>query len=466
MPINYTGTRIQSAQGTALMKRINALETVIAGTRWSEVPTQIVYDSVYTNSAGKITCDNSGNFYLNINNGSTLGTSSRVSKVNYDGTVYTEAFILYDIADSGDDSVGTVLDLRANSSALWVANQPPFDPVDLTTNLSCLKKFNLSGVEQAHVERSPSVGINAYGYHFVDILSDNSIVAVWRQRISSPFSNIWRIYTYTSSGGSETLVKEFSLAGNLDTIVSLTVNDDDNILVTVYTDATSSYMTYRYDSGGTLLSSLSATRFYYAYTGNEYFADVPATPAYNVFDITGNGLEYKDFDTLSLSPLDYTEDENNNFIFLNNDGGTDRSVWKFTEVSADRSFEETTFYRYPDRGVKTNPESLGTPDGGVSVPATGALQYLTSGVRHIPHYGTLEDMRTAVETLAPYYANPTTGNAYNLTNPSNDNIFYVAIDNSQYDWTTPAIAPKQAMRATDFSDIDLILEQLEASSLA
>lgn len=97
---------------------------------------------------------------------------------------------------------------------------------------------------------------------------------------------------------------------------------------------------------------------------------------------------------------------------------------------------QTTFNSY----TTTAATSLGTPDGGVAVPSLNALN--ANGAGPVPNH--ILDMRTAIETLAPYFTNAGTGNPFNWTAASADNLYFVAMGDrtaygatggAAYDWT-------------------------------
>lgn len=125
---------------------------------------------------------------------------------------------------------------------------------------------------------------------------------------------------------------------------------------------------------------------------------------------------------------------------------------------------QTEFYRYT-----AVPQSLGTPDGGVSVPGLEALV----GYRHAPRI--YKDMRDAIERLAwsGAFRNVITGNKFNWTNASADNLYYVAMGDrtdfgatggAKYDWTrTRSVMNADLPRDIDLGEIDRCIQVLEAS---
>ena len=74
---------------------------------------------------------------------------------------------------------------------------------------------------------------------------------------------------------------------------------------------------------------------------------------------------------------------------------------------------------------------------------------------------TIEDMRNAVEALAPYYINGATGNPFNWTASSADNLYFVA-HTANYDWQQPL----DKIRAGDVNELDKCLLVLESSARA
>ena len=131
------------------------------------------------------------------------------------------------------------------------------------------------------------------------------------------------------------------------------------------------------------------------------------------------------------------------------------------------SIDETTFYSY----TTTAATSLGTPDGGVSVPALAALTPANNNADLVPRH--IIDMRTAIETLAPYFTNAVTGNPFNWTASSADNLYYVAMGDrteygatggAAYDWTrTEAEMEGDYCYSIDIGEIDETVSLLEAS---
>jgi hypothetical protein len=125
---------------------------------------------------------------------------------------------------------------------------------------------------------------------------------------------------------------------------------------------------------------------------------------------------------------------------------------------------QTTFYKY-----KPEPESLGTPDGGIAVPALNAF----SITYHIMAAQIIEDMRNAIEALAPFYENEITEEPFNWTNSDEDNLYSIAVDTTdygdtgtQYDWhRTKAQMYDKFPVSRDIGEIEDCVTLLEASDL-
>lgn len=157
--------------------------------------------------------------------------------------------------------------------------------------------------------------------------------------------------------------------------------------------------------------------------------------------------------------------------------GVDRNATQLVSVSFQANavyvFDETVnisqteFQEYLSATTKT---SLGTPDGGVSVPALDALDgngFLAARQ--------LTDLRVAIQALAPYYKNAVTGNAFNWTASSADNLYYVALGNrtkygatggAAYDWTrSEAQLENSLLYDLDIGEARECIDKLQASAL-
>lgn len=131
----------------------------------------------------------------------------------------------------------------------------------------------------------------------------------------------------------------------------------------------------------------------------------------------------------------------------------------FTKYTKDAE-TQTTFYKYLRRGFTAQKTSLGTPDLGVTIPALDALE------GELIHSEMIVDMRSVLETIASDFINPATGAAY-TTSVGTNNIFRVAIDSGQDDWTS-AVDPTtdDRVRSDHLTDMQAVILQLETSAMA
>jgi len=152
------------------------------------------------------------------------------------------------------------------------------------------------------------------------------------------------------------------------------------------------------------------------------------------------------------------------YISRNND-----AIDKY-EISVPAPASETTFTRY-NRDATAS--ALGTPDGGASIPSLAALNKANNAELDPKH---LTDMRTAIQTLAPYYTNAVTGNPFNWTASHADNLYYVAMGDrtkygatggAKYTWTRTRaqMLSDGNMYDIDIGEIEECITKLEASAL-
>ncbi len=118
---------------------------------------------------------------------------------------------------------------------------------------------------------------------------------------------------------------------------------------------------------------------------------------------------------------------------------------------------QTGFFGY----ALASKTSLGTPDGGIHVPADNAL--CTAGAALVPNH--IMDMRAAVERIVSYHywKNPATNQSYNWTANSPDNLYFVAMGDrtrygatggARYAWTrTLAQMPGTAPYDMDIGEV-------------
>lgn len=126
----------------------------------------------------------------------------------------------------------------------------------------------------------------------------------------------------------------------------------------------------------------------------------------------------------------------------------------------DQPISQTEWFRYPTTAIGEK-VSLGTPDGGVSVPALDAIEF--DIIR--PDY--TEDMHVAIEAMLVHWKNAVTGNAFDFDNLSSDNLYHVAVEPGAYNWRIPGLVTDQGARITEewIDEIDSSLTKLEESEL-
>lgn len=129
---------------------------------------------------------------------------------------------------------------------------------------------------------------------------------------------------------------------------------------------------------------------------------------------------------------------------------------------------QTEFFGYSI----TSKASLGTPDGGVQVPADNAL--CSAGVALVPNH--ILDMRAAVERIVTYHywKNPATNHPYNWTSGSADNLYRIAMGDRtaygatggiRYVWTrTLAQMPGTAPYDIDIGEVHECVRVLKVAA--
>lgn len=154
---------------------------------------------------------------------------------------------------------------------------------------------------------------------------------------------------------------------------------------------------------------------------------------------------------------------------------SDMSISTANDLVTSDAFEQTRWYAYTE-GAK---RYLGDPDGGVSVPALEALSTSDDAGQTAGLVAThILDMRAAVQRLAPYYENAGTSNAFNWTDSSEDNLYYVAMGDrsdygatggARYDWTRDYAAmvtpPYNFCYGLDIGEVYECVSTLQGSAL-
>lgn len=470
MPIDYTGSRPYSADVVALMRRINALEAAI--------PIVSILDSVAParQLITKIASHGTDDYIYSGHHDNVAPLSSRKSIARIKKSDLSVSYLIPSGTGAGElNNIPAPLkiDFDARDGSIWIAD----NWVSSGNPQARLQKFNSSGALQSETKlpKVEATGRNSKAEQ-VFIRSDNNpIFMYWEKYVASTsptvYGYIGGVYN-TPSAPSPVISLTTDISGSYNRIVDLTP-DDKIILNSVATGYN------LYSSGGSLLNAITLSGVSFTgYTiigtqsGNELIMRIENGTNHAII-VTDESGAYKrtmlsNYGAGSPPPVAFPLIASFKYF---SEGVANNWWWYGTKTILKGSGETDTydqmeFSRYPDKGALTNPESLGTPDDGVAVPALDGLVTLTNGDAHRPHYGELDDMRLALEDLAPYYENTATGNPFNITLADPDNIFTVAIDAGQDDWTTPIAASVERMRVTDLSDIDLVLEELEASDLS
>lgn len=117
---------------------------------------------------------------------------------------------------------------------------------------------------------------------------------------------------------------------------------------------------------------------------------------------------------------------------------------------------QTTFFRYPTETIGDK-VSAGTPDGGSAVPADSFF------AGNIIRGNEWHDMHEALETIAPFYVNAVTGNPWNFTASSADNILDAAVGHDDWDHDSATAFNGEAISIDDWDEVDGVCTKLEAS---
>lgn len=439
MPNPYAGQRMKSEHVCSLMRRINALEAGIVSTgyvfdrKWGSSGSgdgqfsspQLLW--VYNN---EVYVADQGNHRIQVS--SLTGTYSRKWSFSYYPTGVTEY-----------------------AGEIYVAGQAPTDwPIVRVYNTAgtLSREFSRTGTG---VQGSGIVGASGVIYvsvndHFVyRYQTDGTLlgtfggsgtgdgkfnfpygIAIMGGKLYVVDRGNQRVQVFTAAG-----VYESQFASYDANPAGITEGPSGHVLVTSTTaDSiceydTSGNLLYRYAATGTGDGDLRSARGI-AYYGSEIYVAESMNNRIQVFDpVTGSGASQTEFHA----------------------------------------------YRH-DSAI-----SLGTPDGGVSVPSLNGLYNSGFPARSDGYTGAecisqhILDMRNAVEVLANSgaFTNPATSNPYNWTDSSADNLYYVAMGDrtkygatggAAYDWTrAPAALLTSAPMDIDIGEIAECVTKLEAA---
>lgn len=267
-----------------------------------------------------------------------------------------------------------------------------------------------------------------------------------------------KVFKFDLSGA---YVADWSVSGAPGNPIGLTIHPSGDIMV-----CGTSTGIRRYTNTGALVSTIAlsgASSVAFDSSGNMY-AVVNVSDSVSVYDSSFSLLG--SFGTSGSNPGQFQSPYGcavDSAGFLHVTDTSRQKVIKFTsELTV--GVTQTEFNSY----TTTVATSLGTPDGGVSIPSLNGLN--ANGAGPVPNH--ILDMRTAIETLAPYFTNAATGNPYNWT-ASSDNLYFVAMGDrsaygatggAAYDWTrNEAAMINTPAYGLDIGEVASCLDQLEAS---
>jgi hypothetical protein len=518
------GDPITGARSTAIMRRINALEA-------QPRPLTVGYSSAYDRATNMLAVDSNDHIFL----GGTDTSSYPDAEVQY-GHVFRTSDLQpvslsteypgsetrwppnHSLAGSNiywpDSTTSYKYSIFFDSWAELTSSDSEFDSADMIktdgtdlyiqTGIHQIKRFNTSGVEQATINFDiPATVYNetddTWAMHSFDFDSSGNILLV--ANIYSLEFNNTRVHvlkyddtgTEDGYGGSPYYIASLGdvvtdqIEGVLEIIVNTGgSNTDYFVVITMLERTASEWHSTSYSNTGTNLGEIYSSRII-------------------------NGAAYYE-DEIYTYEAGY-------IAAFNNAGTIQREARIFIHTEPD----QTTFYRYPLRGTESGKVSLGTPDGGGSVPTVFAL----TGRR--PSAFEPSTMRTAIQgeaavrfkeydsgtttsttadklvdsgqnfsstvelgdvvknttddtqaTVSSILSNTTlslsadimeSGETYRIVGayttsetPLARNIFDIALT-SQTDWTTPTITVGDQILDEVYTEMETVLTELETASV-
>jgi hypothetical protein len=461
------------------MRRVNALENLYNYTidSTNKVKPKDLTGPPY-DSISAFTSDGISNvYYLDVDDTSS-GTALRKAAYPFtSGDVIGTEIVSPGTATDGSDGIRGGGAMACDGSHVYVCDTHQ----NGSTRYAYIKKFDLTGTKVA--DYSVSSTSNWPTFAGITVLADGSLIYQYREVTGTKARKVYSIDSGLSSP-SEIISYNFTTTTNgeiydfwLRSVVGH-IGDDNYFSITVkkYNETTDSLLIY--NKSGTLQQTVtkptatappdycnvviaqdSRGRFW----GHAYTTVVSELSLFKSDftlardDVFGGAVE----PGVIVSGSQVTNLwDNDTETYAVDYQGASAAPGRIREYVNDVTAGDLTdFHRYPTPGNDTGKVSLGTPDYGVSVPAANALQGYT------PHYFELRDIRDAIEAVCVNYENPATNAAYTTTAGTN-NIFRVAIDSGQDDWTTPSVTHGDAITDEHWNDIELVLTQLEASELA
>lgn len=422
MPGVAQGDRIRSQDVTAIMRRINAIEdfTFERQTRGSvlglavdssnHIHVQVGLVNVYT-SVGKLINVWSPAGFLRGWNGTYLyalggGSSTTVSR-------YTSGGVLVGTFEYNEDNA---LFEPGRDGFVYGANEEDFEGVTAWV----LYRYNAAGSFQAKALIASSVFI-ANGLSAITTDGSGNVYCI---TVDPP-----RVYKLDSDLNAD---DDWSLG-------SATSVDDDSAA------ATTSEKTI-------ITDALDEEINVYGATGSldDSWVNAPDVSA-----------AYLDRDSSNLLYVNRADEAGAEIAVYNLSGTLQRSWDVYGYIAYTNG--QTPFFKYPTTSLGDK-VSLGTPDGGASIPALTAFEPDETYPGGILPRNEIGDMHNAIEAVLVYYVNAGTGNAFNWTGGSADNLYQVAVGGvGAYDWR--ATADGSLIRETYIDEMHLCLSVLESSNL-
>ena len=377
------GDRITGARSTAIMRRINALEA-------QPRPTTTAYEMDPRASSNGLAIDSNGHIFLggykddSIDELHVFDTTDlaplRLSTEYpgseggwplehnlFDGDIYWQDYsnatpTSYKYSISGDSwSEMTFSDSEFDVPFGKSLIKNDGTDLFLVTSAHAIKRFNTSGVEQSTITFDDPSNLDTnddWALSDFDFDDDGNIVlSLFLNDDSSGLTEAY-IFRYDTSGS------EISSSFGGSDFLSIGDTDSDG-----------------HDSGQTL--SIIVNR---ETSNNGYFIAAYLNASIGVVDWDSRSYNKAGSELGTISSLDmetddirgasYYEDEIyffeslGGFIRVYNSTGT---LQRESDIFSHTQPSQTTFYRHPNRGTDTGKVSLGTPDKGVSVPSTTAL---------------------------------------------------------------------------------------------
>lgn len=425
----YTGTIAASEQVCNLMRRINALEASVSG------GTETLDRSWGTSGSGDSQYDTIRGVHVSGDEVYTTESGNDRVKVTDLNGVYSRK---WGSAGSGNGDFSNPEGIFVYSGEVYVVDGGNNRIQVFNTSGTFQRKWGSVGSGDGEFSSPYGIWVDSGEVYVCD--AGNNRVQVFNA--SGVFQRKW--------GSSGTSDGQFSTPRGISIYNSeVYVADGNNDRVQVF--STAGTFDRKFGTLGSGNGQLDTVTVVYASVTGVYVADF-GNSRFQVFTTSGSYL--RQFTSTNASAVYVYASE----VYTSRGGDL---VYVYDQPSG---IAQTTFNSY----TTTVATSLGTPDGGVSIPSLNGLN--ANGAGPVPNH--ILDMRTAIETLAPYFTNAATGNPYNWT-ASSDNLYFVAMGDrsaygatggAAYDWTrNEAAMINTPAYGLDIGEVASCLDQLEAS---